>query len=117
MSTRESQLRRLAKGEMMKVRITLVMALGVACATPGFSQWDFMVDGHDVQIDSFASQGFMYTNANNYMSMATSSGSFAFTDFGGNVSAKITDRFRVGAQIYDRNVGELGNCTPRWIGA
>jgi hypothetical protein len=88
------------------------MALGIAGAIPGFSQGDFTVDGHDVQVHSFASQGFMYTNVNNYMSMPTSQGSFAFTDFGANVSVKVTDKFHVAAQIYDRNIGELGNWYP-----
>jgi len=70
------------------------------------------VDGRDVQIHSFASQGFMYTNVNNYMSMPTSQGSFAFTDFGANVSVKVNDNFHVGAQIYDRNIGAFGNWYP-----
>ncbi|MGD0076839.1 MAG: hypothetical protein ABSD31_21310 [Candidatus Binataceae bacterium] len=54
----------------------------------------------------------MYTNVNNYMSMPTSQGSFAFTDFGANVSVKVNDNFHVGAQIYDRNIGAFGNWYP-----
>jgi hypothetical protein len=40
--------------------------------------------------------------------MKTSKGSFAFTDGGLNLSTSITDKFRVGAQGYIRNVGQLG---------
>jgi hypothetical protein len=92
---------------------TLVLT-GFLCAAPValHAQFDFTVDGRDVQIHSFASQGFMYTNQNNYMTMNTTSGSFAFTDFGANFSTKLTDNFRVGAQIYDRNIGQLGNWHP-----
>jgi hypothetical protein len=92
-------------------RIILAVAVSLA---PGLlrAQWDFNLDGKDVQVHSFASQGFMYTNQNNYMSMPTTSGSFAFTDFGANISSQLTDKFRVGAQIYDRNVGSLGNWYP-----
>jgi hypothetical protein len=54
----------------------------------------------------------MYSNDNNYMTMNTSKGSFAFTDVGANVSTRLTDKLRIGAQIYDRNVGKLGNWQP-----
>jgi hypothetical protein len=92
-------------------QLTIITAL---CAAPValHAQFDFTVDGRDVQIHSFASQGFMYTNQNNYMTMNTTSGSFAFTDVGANVSVKLTDNFRVGAQIYDRNLGQIGNFHP-----
>jgi hypothetical protein len=46
------------------------------------------------------------------MTMKTSDGSFAFTDGGLNISSPITDKFRVGAQMYIRNVGHLGNWEP-----
>jgi hypothetical protein len=84
------------------------------CAAPAVmhAQFDFKVDGLPFQVHSFASQGFMYTSDNNYMTMNTSNGSFAFTDFGANVSTQITDKFRVGAQLYDRNVGKLGGWHP-----
>ncbi len=73
---------------------------------------DASVAGRPVQFHVFGSQGFMYSNQNNYMTMDTSKGSFAFTDFGANVSTRLTDKFRVGAQIYDRNIGKLGNWQP-----
>ena len=44
--------------------------------------------------------------------MHTSDGSFSMTDFGANISTQLTDKFRVGAQFYDRNVGKLGNWRP-----
>ncbi|SPE33413.1 hypothetical protein SBA3_20004 [Candidatus Sulfopaludibacter sp. SbA3] len=65
-----------------------------------------------MQIHSFASQGFAYSNDNNYMTMKTSSGSFALTDLGANASMQISDNLRVGAQFYTRNVGNLGNWEP-----
>jgi hypothetical protein len=77
-----------------------------------FGQFGFEVKQRKVQIHSFGSQGFMYSNQNNYMSMPTSKGSFAMTDGGANISTAITDKFRVGAQVYFRNVGEFGNWRP-----
>jgi hypothetical protein len=58
---------------------------------------DFKLFDREVQIHGFASQGFVYTNDNNWLTMNTSQGSGAFTDFGINVSTNVTDRLRVGA--------------------
>jgi hypothetical protein len=92
---------------------TIVLAAALS-GLPGLlhAQFDFTVADKKVQIHSFGSQGFMYSDQNNYMSMPTSKGSFAFTDAGANISTNITDKFRVGAQIYLRNVGEFGNWHP-----
>jgi hypothetical protein len=73
---------------------------------------NFKLFDRDVQIHGFASQGFVYTNDNNWLTMNTSQGSGAFTDFGINVSTSVTDRLRVGAQLYDRNLGQLGQYHP-----
>src|SRR5512141_2963582 len=97
--------------ERMKRLAMLAMALGAIPASL-YAQFNVAVLGRKVQVHSFASQGFAISNDNNYLTMNTSRGTFAMTDFGANVSTQITDRFRVGAQIYDRNVGRLGNWRP-----
>src|ERR1035441_4267043 len=76
------------------------------------AQVDFKIADRDVQIHSFASQGFAYSNDNNFLTMKTSQGSFAMTDGGVNVSTQLTDKFRVGAQVYVRSVGRLGDWHP-----
>ncbi|MGD0792728.1 MAG: hypothetical protein ABR920_13260 [Terriglobales bacterium] len=73
---------------------------------------DFKLFGREVEIHGFASQGFVYTNTNNWLTMNTSQGSGAFTDFGFNVSTNVTDKLRVGAQFYDRNLGHIGQYHP-----
>ena len=92
---------------------------------------DFKIDGREIQIHGFASQGFVHTDDNNWLTMQTSNvGSGEFSDFGVNASTQITDRFRVGAQLYDRNLGdwEIGilsstgptpstNSSPGWASA
>jgi hypothetical protein len=62
-----------------------------------------------VQIHGFASQGFLLSDRNNYLTMPTRRGSFALTDGGLNASLQVTSRLRVGAQVYSRNVGQLSN--------
>ncbi len=73
---------------------------------------DFNLFDRKVQIHGFASQGFVYTNTNNWLTMNSNQGSGAFTDFGFNVSTSVTDKLRVGAQLYDRNLGQLGQYHP-----
>ena len=73
---------------------------------------DFKLDRREVQIHGFASQGFIYTDHNNWLTMHTSQGSGAFTDFGANISMQLTDKLRIGAQVFDRNLGNLGEWHP-----
>jgi len=91
-----------------KLLILIVLAAGV--------QWsmgqEFKIFDRTVQVHGFASQGIAYTNENNWLTMKTSEGSYSFTDFGANISMPITDKLRIGAQVYDRNLGNLGNWHP-----
>jgi hypothetical protein len=93
--------------------MTLTLLAGNVLA---HAQYNFNVAGRQVQIHSFGSQGFAYSNDNSYLTMNTSKGSFNFDDLGVNVSSQITDKFRVGAQGYTRRLGELnkGQVTLDW---
>jgi hypothetical protein len=74
----------------------------------GFDAW-----GRQVQVHGFVSQGLAWSGQNNYLTMHTSGGSFAFTDSGVNMSSNVTDKFRVGAQAYMRDIGRLGQWHPQ----
>jgi hypothetical protein len=95
----------------MQIRMKSIALIAAFCAAPAglYAQFDFKIDGRDVQIHSFAQQGFAYSNENNFLSMDTTKGSFGMTDGGVNASVSITDKFRVGAQVYARNIGQLGD--------
>ena len=93
---------------------TIVLAAALAVAPDLLhAQLDFKLAGRPVQVHSFASQGFAYSNQNNYLTMKTSRGAFSMTDLGLNISMPVTDRFRVGAQLYSYNVGLLGRYRPQ----
>ncbi len=83
------------------------------------AQFDFTIAGRQVQVHSFFSQGFGYSDNNDYLTMRTSRGSAAFTDGGINISMRVTDKLRVGAQFYDRDIGKLGEWHPQldWAAA
>src|SRR5581483_3862330 len=91
-----------------KLSITAVFWAAALSAGPAALQAQFSIDGHTIQVHGFASQGFALSDQNNFLTMQTSKGSFAFTDGGLNVSTSLTDKFRVGAQGYVRNIGQLG---------
>lgn len=88
-----------------------IVAVVVTCLSAGpltLPAQDFKFFGREVALHGFVSQGFVYTNTNNWLTMHSSQGSAAFTDFGFTLSTDITDKLRVGAQLYDRNLGQLG---------
>jgi len=64
------------------------------------------VPGEPIQVHGFVSQGFIKTNANNYLAESTR-GSFEFTEVGLNFSKELTDRLRVGVQLFARRLGPL----------
>ena len=100
-------MRLLEKG--YSVRLFEIGLLIWAAVPSGLRAQQFSLGGHAVQYHAFASQGFAYSNDNNYLTMQTSKGSFAFTDGGVTLGSQITDKFRVGAQGYARNIGAMGN--------
>ena len=73
---------------------------------------EFKIGNRTVQVHGFFSQGFIYTSDNNWLSMNTSQGSGAMTDMGLNLSSQLTEKLRVGAQVYDHNLGQLGQWHP-----
>ena len=93
-------------------RLLVKLIVGCACVSTLLAQ-DFKLFNYDVQVHGFASQGYVKTDGNNWLTMNSGDGgSGQFTDFGGNASVQITDKFRIGAQIYDRNLGQLGKWHP-----
>jgi hypothetical protein len=73
---------------------------------------DFTLFHRNVQVHGFASEGIAYTNQNNWLTMNTAGSPASFTDFGANLSTQLTDRLWVGAQVYDRSLGHLGQWHP-----
>jgi hypothetical protein len=74
---------------------------------------DFNVFDRTVQVHGFASQGYAYSNENNFLTMDTSHGSPAFTEGALNLSMPVTDKFRIGGQGYSRKIGSLDDFRPQ----
>lgn len=97
---------------MYRLRIAVVIWTCFCAGAISLRAQEFPLFGRTVQVHGFASQGFVYTNRNNWLTMDTKDGSGGFTDFGLNMSMAVTDKLRVGAQVYDRNLGQLGQYHP-----
>jgi hypothetical protein len=94
-----------------------ILGLGLLCAFfcaggIALQAQEFKLFDRTVQVHGFVSQGFVYTSGNNWLTMNTLNGSAAMTDFGLNMSSQITDKLRIGAQGYDRDLGQLGQYHP-----
>jgi hypothetical protein len=74
---------------------------------------DFKLFDRTVQVHGFASQGYAYSNENNFLTMNTSHGSPAFTEGALNLSMPVTDKFRIGGQGYTRKIGSLDDFKPQ----
>jgi hypothetical protein len=91
--------------------IALVAFLTVST---GLHAQDFKLLNHTVQMHGFGTQSYLKSKNNNYLTMETSSndGSFGLTDAGLNLATDLGEKVHVGAQVYDRNVGVLGDWHP-----
>lgn len=96
----------------MRLQPVIWMATLVVAASGLSAQVEFSLAGRKVQVHGFASQGMMTSSNNNYLTMKTTDTSLAMTDAGVNISTRLTDKFRVGAQVYVRNFGNLGDGHP-----
>jgi hypothetical protein len=96
-------------------RLLASMVLGAAAlSAQDISQYtNFTVFDKTFQFHGFATEGYADSNDNNYLTMRTSNGgSFAMSDAGVNLSTQLTDHLRVGAQVYARDIGQLGKWHP-----
>ncbi|HET9407760.1 MAG TPA: hypothetical protein VFO39_11020 [Candidatus Sulfotelmatobacter sp.] len=86
-------------------RLLVGAMMAVVCAVGAVAQ---TLDDLNLQIHGFATQAFLYSNANNYLGMNTSSGSLAWTEAALNVNDQVSDKLRVGAQFHYTRLGTFG---------
>ena len=80
------------------------------CAFPSIAAaQQFSLFDRNIQVHGFASQGFVKSDNNNFLTMTSKQGSAEFSDGGINVASQITRTLRAGAQVYVRNIGDLTN--------
>ena len=65
-------------------------------------------ESKDVEVHAFVSQGFIKSTENNYLA-ESKRGSFEFTEVGLNFTKVLSDRLRLGVQLFARDLGPIGN--------
>lgn len=66
------------------------------------------MDWPAVEVHGFVSQGYLHSTENNLVE-DTTSGTFAYNEIGLNVGSQVTDRLRIGAQIFAYDLGNYGD--------
>jgi hypothetical protein len=96
--------------DVWMIRLSMIMSLLVIA--PGMLQAVEVDAGKlTVNVHGFLSQGYLKSNANNFLA-DTKDGTFEFREYGLNISSNLTDRLRIGAQVFGRDFGDYGNNTP-----
>lgn len=62
-----------------------------------------------VSIHGFISQGFLMSHEYNYLAHNSRTGSFEYNEMGINFSKQVSDKLRVGVQIFSRDLGDVAN--------
>ena len=91
----------------MTVKRELVIAVALL-GGPVVCQAQSMDDLANLQFHGYATQSFVASNDNNYLSMDTSHGSFQWTEAALNISDQLNDRLRIGMQFHYLNLGQFG---------
>lgn len=65
------------------------------------------------EIHGFVSQGFIKTSRHNYLARSER-GSFEFAEVGINFTKQLSERLRVGMQLFVRDLGPVGNYKPQF---
>jgi hypothetical protein len=65
-------------------------------------------DLENIQIHGFATQGFLFSSNNNYLTMPSSSGSLQWTEGALNVTDHLGDNLRFGIQVHMYQMGQIG---------
>lgn len=61
-----------------------------------------------IQIHGFATQGFLFSSQNNYLTMRSSSGSLQWTEGAISLNDAVTEKLRVGVQLHMYQMGDIG---------
>jgi len=89
-----------------KIVFSISFLLVAFCSTASLAMDFDMLD--NVDIHGFISQGYLKSNYNNFLAK-TEDGTFQFNEAGINFSTDITERLRIGLQLFARDMGTIGN--------
>ena len=89
------------KNKIIKIVSAVVLAGSCLFISPGFS-----AELGGVDIHGFISQGFIMSDTYNYLTHNSKEGSFDYNEVGINFSKEMTDKLRLGIQLFARDLGD-----------
>jgi hypothetical protein len=90
-------------------RVLGLVIAGVSVAIPAAgAELDGSPGPSAVAVHAFVSQGYIKSTGNDYLVASKGAGSFDFSEAGINFTAQLTDKFRVGMQLFAYEQGKLG---------
>jgi hypothetical protein len=90
---------------ILKIGLVLLFPIGAA------ELW--AQDLGNLQLHGFATQGFLYSSNNNYLTMDSSRGSLQWTEGAISFTDPISDNLRIGAQMHMYQLGQFGGPVVR----
>lgn len=90
---------------MKKHLITILIIITI-------SVWNISITAYEVggvDIHGFISQGFVSSNAYNYLTHNSKDGSFGYNEMGINFSKQLNNKLRIGMQLFSRDLGDVSN--------
>jgi hypothetical protein len=97
----------------MRLALVVLPACLVLLAAPAHAQDEPTQDPLALQVHGFVSQGYMVSTPDIDYLTESHRGSFEFAEVGLNVTKPLSDRLRVGIQLFARDLGPLGDYTPK----
>lgn len=98
---------------VLGITLALVAALSARSARADDDEDSAAPSALPIEVHGFVSQGFIKTTANDYLA-DSKNGSFEFSEVGLNFTKALTDRMRVGVQLFTHDLGPLGNYRTRF---
>ena len=89
--------------------ITPILAFLFLCFGLNTNAQDIEEEASWVDIHGFISQGNLKSDEYNYLAHDAADGSFQFNEMGINFSKQMTDKLRVGVQLFARDLGDVAN--------
>lgn len=86
-----------------------LIVLGASIVLPAAAaELDDSPSSSSIAVHGFVSQGYIKSTGNDYLVASTGAGSFDFSEAGINFTAQLTEKFRVGIQLFAYELGKLG---------
>jgi hypothetical protein len=89
-------------------RWAVAVAALLVTASSGARAAELSAGDAALDVHGFVSQGALLSTGNNYLARSEH-GSFQFTEVGINFTSQLTDRLRLGVQMFAHNLGPVGN--------